>query len=190
MSLTEWGELHEEAGGELVRGRLQEEEVADPVHELAVTWLVFAIRGWLGGRGYVFGSELKLAIDEQHGRKPDLSVFLRPRALPRRGPVRVAPDIAVEVVTPTPADERRDRVDKMSEYARFGIHYYWLLDPALGSLEIFELDERQRYARVFVATRGSHDAIPGCQGLTLDLDALWDELARLEPDERDQRDPA
>jgi Uma2 family endonuclease len=87
----------------------------------------------------------------------------------------------VEVVTPTPRDERRDRVEKMSEYQAFGVRYYWLLDPALGSLEIFELRDGV-YAKIEAATSGVV-AVPGCEGLVLDLDAFWARLAELGPEE-------
>lgn len=43
--------------GELVDGRLEEEEASDLQHELVVSWLVHVLRSWPGGRGFVFGSE-------------------------------------------------------------------------------------------------------------------------------------
>ncbi|MEL6341328.1 MAG: DUF5995 family protein [Myxococcota bacterium] len=55
---------------------------------------------------------------------------------------------------PTPRDERRDRVEKMADYAQFGVRGYWLVDPALGSFEIFDLDESRRYLRAAVRTEG------------------------------------
>ena len=100
-------------------------------------------------------------------------------APPRRGAIREPADILVEVVSPSPRDERRDRVEKMAEYAAFGVHYYWLLDPALGSFEIFERDGHGRYVKIVGATSGRIDPVPGCAALVLDLDALWNELARL-----------
>lgn len=93
--------------------------------------------------------------------------------------VRVPPDIVVEVVSPSPRDERRDRIEKMDEYASFGVSYYWLLDPSLQSLEIFELTGG-RYARAARATEGRLDPVPGCADLQLDLDDIWSEIARLE----------
>ena len=191
MTLDAWAELGEgeDESGELVDGFLTEEEAPDPVHELAVSWLIRLIGNWLEHRGgFVFGSDVKLAINSQRGRKPDVSVYLPGSARPpRRGLLRVPPDIVVEVVTPTARDERRDRVEKMAEYEALGIRYYWLLDPALGSLEIFERGPEAagaKYTKVVGATSGRH-AVPGCEGLALDLDELWEELERLGPDEVD-----
>src|SRR5437867_11305130 len=119
LSVEEWLDLAEDFEGELVAGRLAEEEVPDAVHELAIGWLMWLLRQWLSGEGFVFGSELKVLVDPDTGRKPDLTVFLPGTpAPPRRGPITRPPDILVEVVTPSPRDERRDRVEKMAEYAR------------------------------------------------------------------------
>jgi Uma2 family endonuclease len=183
LTFDQWVALPEDEPGELVDGRLEDEEVADPVHELTVTWLVALLRSWLGGSGFLFGSELKLRLHEHKGRKPDLSLFFPGRAPPpRQGAVAVPPDIVVEVVSPSPRDERRDRVDKMDDYAAFGVRYYWVLDPALGSFEIFGLDAAGRYTRLLGRTAGKVESVPGCEGLIVDLDDLWMELSRLSPD--------
>jgi Uma2 family endonuclease len=178
--MEEWAALPENAAGEFVDGHLAEEEVPDPIHELAVSWLIALLRGWLGaGRGFVFGSDVKFVVAPHRGRKPDISVYLPARpAPPRRGAIHDAPDLMVEVVSPSPVDERRDRVTKMEEYAAFGVSFYWLLDPALGSLEIFAL-EGGRYTRVLAAVDGMVARVPGCEGLALDLDELWADLRRL-----------
>lgn len=85
----------------------------------------------------------------------------------------------MEVVSPSPRDERCDRVEKMAEYVAFGVHYYWIVDPALGSFEIFERNAHGQYVKVVCATSGRIDPVPGCPGLNLDVDSLWAELARL-----------
>jgi Uma2 family endonuclease len=136
------------------------------------------------GLGRAFGSELKTLTKPRSGRKPDVSVFLGGRRPPpRRGPIREPADILIEVVSPSPKDERRDRVEKMAEYAAFGVKYYWLVDPALGSFEVFERDAAGNYAKRIGATSGRLDQIPGCSELSVDLDALWTELGRLSEDE-------
>jgi Uma2 family endonuclease len=183
LTLEQWAALGEDEEGELVDGALEGEEMPDPVHELTVALLVlFFGNEVIPGGGFVLGSETKLAVRSDRGRKADLSVFFPGGATPpRRGVLRDPPDLVVEVVTPTPRDERRDRVEKMSEYQAFGVRYYWLVDPALGSVEVFELRDGL-YARVAAATGGKL-TVPGLAGLVLDLDELWAKLAELGPEE-------
>lgn len=181
MTLVEWARLAEDEPGEIEDDRLVEEEVPDLFHETFVAFLVFTFKAWLVGRGgFVFGSEGKFAVAPRRGRKPDVTVFLpgSPKP-PARGLVRTPPDIAIEVVSPTPRDGRRDRIEKAREYAAFGVKWYWLVDPALRSLEIYELGADARYVRAVGEDHG-RVAIPGCEGLTLDLDAMWAEGDRLE----------
>jgi Uma2 family endonuclease len=183
FGVDRWLDMPEDASGELVDGRLMEEEVPDAVHELAVAWFVRVLGAWLGSSGFVFGSELKTLTGPASGRKPDVSVFLPGRsAPPRRGPIREPADIVIEVVSPSPRDERRDRVEKMAEYAAFGVPAYWLVDPALGSFEIFTRNADGQYVKAVGATHGKVDPVPGCEGLTIDLDRLWADLSRLAED--------
>jgi Uma2 family endonuclease len=183
LTLEQWLSLAEDVSGELVDGFLMREEVADPIHGLAVSWLIALLRGWLAGKGFVFDSDVKLVILPTRGRKADVSVYFPGRPPPpRRGGLSDPPDIAVEVVSASPRDERRDRVEKMTEYAEFGIRYYWLLDPALRSFEVFELNSSRQYVRALARTEGQLTDIPGCPGLTLNLASLWSELERLSPE--------
>lgn len=182
LSLDEWFDLPEDQPGELVEGRLEEEEVPDYLHERLVIRLGGILDNWISSRGgLVAGSEAKFAVGARRGRKPDLTVYLPgSRRPPARGLIRVPPDIAIEIVSPTPRDGRRDRVEKTAEYAAFGVAWYWLLDPQLRSLEILQLDPQGRYLHVLGASTGTLEQIPGCEGLTLDLDALWAAIDSLE----------
>jgi len=182
LSLDEWFALPEDEPGELVNGRLEEEEVPDYLHELLVAFLVQLLRNWIRPQGgLVAGSDAKFAVSSRRGRKPDLTVYLPgSRRPPARGLIRVPPDVAIEVVSPTPRDGRRDRVEKLADYAAFGVAWYWLVDPQLRSLEILQLDAQGRYLHVLGASTGTLQQIPGCEGLTLDLDALWAAIDSLE----------
>ncbi len=178
MTDEQWANLAEDEEGELVDGLLVEEEVPDWVHEICVGWFVETLRRWAVPQGgLVGGSELKYILRPGRGRKPDISVILPGGKRPsKRGALRTPADIVVEVVSPTPRDIRRDRIEKMAEYAAFGVRYYWILDPAVRTFEIFELGQDGRYACAVGASEGKIRIIPGCDGLLLDLDALWSEL--------------
>jgi Uma2 family endonuclease len=188
MTVPEWAALPEDEPGELCEGVLEEEEVPDLTHGTAVLWLGALLRAWIVALGgFAFGSEVKYALSNLRGRKPDLTVFFPGRpALPRRGAVAVPPDIAVEVVSPSSADQRRDRITKLAEYAAFGVRFYWMLDPSARTLEILELGADGRYVHVLGAAEGTLSELPGCAGLSIDLDELWREIDRLGPEEQTQ----
>jgi Uma2 family endonuclease len=182
LSLDDWIALPEDEPGELVDGQLVEEEVPSYVHEFLVVLLARLLGDWAIPRGgLVAGSDAKFVVGPDRGRKPDLTVYFpESRFPPAHGAVSVPPDVAVEIVSPTPRDGRRDRVEKITEYAAFGIRYYWLVDPQMRSLEVLELGADGRYAHAVGQSAGVVEDVPGCAGLTVDLDALWGEVERLE----------
>ena len=168
MTLEEWAALDEDVEGELVDGMLEQEEMPTFLHELVVTWIAAALRNWVRRRhGFVVGSEAKLAVGPRRGRKPDLSLFL-PGALPALPDVliRVTPHLVVEVASPRPRDVHRDRVEKLTDYARAGIRLYAIVDPQLRSLEVYELGRDGRYAVARAAGLG-RVRVPGCPGLAM-----------------------
>ena len=181
MTLQEWAALDEDVEGELVDGMLEGEELSTFLHELVVMWMAAALRTWARRRrGFVVGSATKLAVGPRCGRKPDLSLFL-PGALPALPDalIRVPPHLVVEVASPRPRDVHRDRVDKLTDYARAGIRLYAIVAPQLRSLEVYELGRDGRYA-VACATGRGRVRVPGCPGLVLNLDALWKEVDEAE----------
>jgi Uma2 family endonuclease len=185
MTLEEWAALDEDEGGELVDGRLEEEEMPTFLHEAVVAWLMAMLRAWVVPRGgWVFGSDAKYAVQPRRGRKPDASVYLPGARTPASGSSlsRVPPSIAIEVVSTRPRDARRDRVEKLEEYSTFGVSYYWIVDPRSRTLEVLELGERRVLS---LAASGGEVLVPGCEGLALDLDALWAEVDRLPAEEPD-----
>ncbi|MGH7440588.1 MAG: Uma2 family endonuclease [Polyangiaceae bacterium] len=186
MTLEEWAALDEDEPGEIVDGVLVEDEVPSTVHELIVSGINEALRAWgRPRRALVFGSGVKLAVASRRGRMPDLVVYLSDSARPPPyGLVRVPPSLVVEVVSPRASDERRDRIDKLAEYAAFGIRWYWLVDPELRSFEILELTGSDtaggaRYTHAAAAIDGHLDPVPGCEGLSIDVGASWAEVDTL-----------
>jgi Uma2 family endonuclease len=183
MTLEEWSELDEDVEGELVDGRLEEEEMPTFFHEAIVSFLVGALRAWLVPRGgTVLASEAKIAVSPGRGRKPDVVVYFPGTPLPSRraSMSKAAPDLVIEVVSPTPRDQRRDRIEKKAEYLALGVRQYWLVDAANRTLEVLAREDG-RVVELLAAAEGAHP-IPGCDGLVVDLDAMWAEADRF-PDE-------
>ena len=181
VTLDEWIALPEDVPGEFVDGRLVEEEVPDYLHEVLVAWLARVLGNWAEQAGAIVGaSDAKFTLSSTRGRKADLTVYFAGRRPAARGALTTPPDIAVEVVSPAPRDQRCDRVEKMEEYGRFGIRFYWLIDPQQRLVEVYERGPDQRYVRRVQTGGGSLQDVPGCPGFTLDVDAMWTKIDALE----------
>jgi Uma2 family endonuclease len=182
MSFEEWVALPEDEPGELVDGFLVEEEVPGYLHEIVIAWLARILGNWGTARGaLVAGSGAKFRVTPRRGRMPDLTVYLQgDQKPPKRGLITAPPSIVVEVVSPGARDQRRDRVEKLAEYAEFGVRWYWIVDPELRTFEIFERIPEGRYLHAIGVTEGIVDPVPGCDGLHIAVSELWEQIDRLE----------
>lgn len=79
-------------------------------------------------------------------------------------------DLVVEVMSP--ANRRKDRLQKMEIYRKAEIPHYWLADPEENTLEAFELREGS-YALAAAGGPGDKFTHPGFPGLELDLDKIF-----------------
>lgn len=180
MTIEQWANMAEDEPGEFVDGYLVEEEVPDFLHESVVAWLVFTLRSWGKPRkAFVFPSELKYAVSERRGRKPDVSMYAPSVHTKNVNLTREPPLLMVEVLTPTARDVRRDRVEKMTEYAQFGVRSYWIVDPKNRYIECYELSKDGRVFLSATAAQGQLE-VPNFDDLVLDLDELWSEVDRVE----------
>jgi Uma2 family endonuclease len=179
VTMDDWAALDEDDSRELVDGVLEEAEVPSALHEIIVTRPQLQLGPYFRDRGGVTLGAVKLAIAARRGRIPDLTCYLTTRGLPLDGVLRTPPDLLIEVVSSRPEDQRRDRIAKPQDYAELGARAYWIIDPWLRSIEMLSLDEQGRYVRMFAATEGRIDPVPGLPGLALELDAMWAEIDRL-----------
>jgi Uma2 family endonuclease len=74
------------------------------------------------------------AVRPRMSYAPDVVFFRgdRVHAINMRLPIRVPPDLAVEILSP--ATETTDRVRKLRTLATFGVREYWLIDPLGASV--------------------------------------------------------
>ena len=85
--------------------------------------LLFAYSEAHGGKAIV--APIDIVFDELNVLQPDVVFFTADRShlLRRDQPIRIAPDLAIEVLSPSTA--RNDRGRKMQTFARFGVPEYW-----------------------------------------------------------------
>jgi Uma2 family endonuclease len=126
-------------------------------------------RGGPGGWRIVDESELHLHRDVV---VPDIAGWRLERmpALPSTAYFELPPDWACEVLSES--TRRRDRVQKLSIYAREKVTHVWLIDPDAQTLEVFRLDGARW---LLVGTWSGTDQVRAepFDALELDLALLW-----------------
>jgi Uma2 family endonuclease len=123
---------------ELVDGELVPLSSATPLHNIVRDRLIQLIRNYFD-RQTIGGamSETDCQIGEDTVRKPDFSIFLGERWKKidlKKAPVPFAPDIAVEVLSPS--EHAIDINRKIKDYLSAGSQEVWLLDVENVELQI------------------------------------------------------
>lgn len=62
-------------------------------------------------------------------------------ALEDDGKLHSAPELVVEVLSPDPANERRDREAKLNLYSRRGVEEYWIVDWRRKQVDLYHRSE-------------------------------------------------
>jgi Uma2 family endonuclease len=181
MTVEQWERLDAKDFRELVDGVLVEPEMPAALHDIVMFWLATVLYPYFRKHGgFAIGEGAKLVIRHDRGRVPDASCFTRGRRFELEGVIRTAPDVVVEIISARPRDARRDRVDKVADYAEMGVRQYWLVDPKLRTFEILQLGAKRKYTLVLASSSGKLRRIPALPGLVIDLDDLWSEVERVE----------
>jgi Uma2 family endonuclease len=112
--------------------------------------------------GEVFFAPFDVLLGRFDAVEPDL-VFLsaaRPRVPNEDNSIDYAPDVVVEVISPS--SRRVDRVRKMALYARSGVPEYWIADPVDRTL-VVNLLQGEDYVSVAPDADGwfSSPTLPG-----------------------------
>lgn len=193
MTFEEWANMDEDEPGEFVNGELVEEEMPSTLHEIIVSWLIGALRVWGTPRKCpVFGSELKLRVARNRGRKPDLSMYGEGTRFRDAAYLRKPPMLVVEVLSRQARDVKRDRHEKRLEYAKFGVQHYWLVDPDARVFEFLKVGPDGLWIEAAESASDGQVTIPAFEGLVLNLDELWAEVDNLiegpESDEKIESD--
>ena len=114
-------------------------------HQGIISFLTTEFNIHLRGKEYrVFPSPFSVRFSEsddyEHADnvfEPDISIVCNLNQLDQYG-CKGAPNLVIEVLSPSTS--RNDRVKKYNTYQRFGVHEYWVIDPANETVEIYILE--------------------------------------------------
>lgn len=119
---------------ELVDGEVIVSAAPSPLHQHVLIELVASFREWARVNR---PSRVGLAPTDVHLApnrilQPDLFLVLSGFSPRSPGPLKLVPDLVVEVVS---LKRSYDRITKRSIYADAGVPEYWIVDPFLGQVE-------------------------------------------------------
>jgi Uma2 family endonuclease len=129
---------------ELVRGVLIVREPAGYVHGDVAMRLGARIHAFVEshGLGRVFAAETGFTLQREPDtvRAPDVAFISRARLPepPPRGFAEMAPDLAIEVLSPD--DRPAEVLEKVADWLKAGARLVWVVDPARRSARVYRAD--------------------------------------------------
>jgi Uma2 family endonuclease len=152
MTLEEYAnleELDERYVSELVRGVLVREPRPNDPHGRVQVLVAYALQGWARTTGARVTAESGYILSEDPPtlRGPDVAVVLEPRSVEGQpgGWVRGAPDVAVEILSPS--DTSSAMQEKTFEYLSAGARQVWIVDPRVRTVTVYWSDRSPRVFR-------------------------------------------
>jgi Uma2 family endonuclease len=135
---------------------------------LASALLTFVERN---GLGVVYEAPYDVVLAQDTVVQPDIVVVLKTHdARLKESGLFGAPDLAIEILSPSTED--RDRSRKMRAYARHGVQEFWIVDPEEKRIEIHLL-EQGRMVRKTDCRAGAASSLVVVPGFAIELDSVF-----------------
>ncbi|HEY0781306.1 MAG TPA: Uma2 family endonuclease [Thermoanaerobaculia bacterium] len=142
-------------------------------HQLILGQLYVAFLGAARDRAQVLFAPMDVVLAPDTAVQPDLIVIRNERREIVRDVVRGAPDLVVEILSPSTS--YRDRGLKMESYARHGIGEYWIVDGAAREVEIYRLEPGKGAYRLVATCRvGDRATTPLLPALAIPVESLFE----------------
>lgn len=137
--LRAWEQLPENVDKqfELLGGIICEMPPPKPLHNYIVSQLVYALTAFIKANplGWIFGDLTSYRLSDHDELIPDVSVILGKPDLNLTEYFDFAPDLAVEVVSPT--NTPRQLMQKIETYIQYGTRLVWVIYPQEKVVEIW-----------------------------------------------------
>ena len=172
LAYEDYASLPDDERYELIDGELMPMPSPKKIHQrlvLDLSWILRLLEEM--GLGELFIAPFDVILSDFNVVQPDLLFVSRERSyIITEDNIRGAPDLVVEILSPSTADY--DRTVKRELYERYGVPEYWLVDPYAKTITILRLgaDGYNAYA-----VYGEGDALssPTLAGFSMNLSELF-----------------
>jgi Uma2 family endonuclease len=113
-----------------------------PRHQVSQILVLDLLRDYIKDHGgFAVVAPIDIVFSDYDVLQPDVVFFRRERAhvVNLDAPICHAPDLCVEVLSPSTEDADRGR--KMQMFARYGVPEYWIVDPIAKVVEVYRLSD-------------------------------------------------
>jgi len=159
---------------EIIDGEHYVTPAPTPRHQRISRRLVTALDIYLRDHplGEVLNAPLDVILSSYDVVQPDVVYVSNERAAIAQDGVRGAPDLAIEILSPT--TRKTDEVAKRKLFERVGVREYWIVDPELDLVKIYRR-EGERFTRIgeFSREEGHLIQTPLLPGLQISLEELF-----------------
>jgi Uma2 family endonuclease len=127
---------------ELIHGRFVVSPAPLSVHQIVAAFLTELFVGIARRSGGIaLPAPMDVILSDETIVQPDVIYIAAGRRAILRKQVEGPPDLVVEIISGT---ARRDRVEKLDLYARYGVAEYWIVEPQSQLIE-FLINENGRF---------------------------------------------
>lgn len=174
LSIDEYSDLPKDGKRyEIIDGELYVSPAPVPRHQKIsirlVHYLYEALE--LSGKGELYAAPTDVIFDRFNICQPDLIYVARENVeIIGADAIEGPPDLLVEILSPS--TRRTDVLIKSTLYARFGVRFYWLVDPDIDQIEFFRLEGGEYRQAGSVRAPGIAES-PGFPGLMIPLDKVF-----------------
>ncbi|MEA3346184.1 MAG: Uma2 family endonuclease [Chloroflexota bacterium] len=168
--------MEEEKRYEIIDGRRYMVPAPTPYHQWISARLEDALRTFVEAHdlGLVLDAPCDVVLSPTDIVQPDiLFITQERRGIITERNIRGAPDLVVEVLSPSTAQKDRDLKRKL--YAAHGVREFWVVSPEAQTVEVLELAEGG-YRRVGLYARDESLHSPSFPELVIPLEDVFTEL--------------
>ena len=172
LTYEDYASLPDDERYELINGELIPMPSPKKIHQrliLDLSWILRRLEEM--GLGELFIAPFDVILSRFNVVQPDLFFVSGARAhIITEDNIRGAPDLVVEILSPSTADY--DRTTKRNLYARHGVGEYWLIDPYAKTVTVLTLGANG-YDTYAVFGEGDTLTSPTLAGFALNLSDLF-----------------